>query len=109
MCIPHLAELPVTELEALPVTYVMEKAEEATVRSVLHSDEEKAALDRLLYVRDKAKAFDAAGVYHTAMIEDGTMAANAVSTARYLQRQDHEWYGNEFTHVTPCVRRQICS
>ena len=137
----------------------MQKVEEATIRSMLRSDEEKEAFEEVLYVRAKAKTADAAGAYHTTMIKDGTMADNAVttgvieceldtgaekssmndgrhslpyrrrayapfvqhgewysyaaqvegSTARYLQRQDHGWYGNEFTHVTPCVRGQICS
>jgi hypothetical protein len=38
----------------------MQKAEEATTRSILaRSDEEKAALEEVLYVRAKAKTADA--------------------------------------------------
>ena len=96
-------ELPVTELEALPITYVMEKVEEATVRLMLHSDEERTTLDRLLYVRDKAKAFDAAGVYHTTMIEDGTMTANAVTTGVIACELDTGAEKSFMMEGTPCL------
>ena len=33
-------ELPVSELETLPVSLIMQKVEEATIRSMLRSDEE---------------------------------------------------------------------
>jgi hypothetical protein len=43
-------ELPVSELETLPVSLIMQKAEEATIRSMLRSDEEKEAFEEVLYV-----------------------------------------------------------
>jgi hypothetical protein len=58
----------------------MQKAEEATTRSMLCSDEEKAAFEEVLYVRAKARTAHAAGADHTTVIKDGTMAANAVTT-----------------------------
>jgi hypothetical protein len=61
----------------------MQKVEDATILSMLNSDEEKAAFEDVLYVRAKAMTAAAAGAYHTTMIKDGAMAANAV-TLRHI-------------------------
>jgi hypothetical protein len=58
----------------------MQKVEDAAILSTPKSDEEKAAFEDVLFVRAKAMTAAAAGTYHTTMIEDVTMAANAVTT-----------------------------
>jgi hypothetical protein len=59
----------------------MQEVEDATILSMLNSDEEKAAFEDVLFsMRAKAMTAAAAGAYHTTMITDGTMAANAVTT-----------------------------
>jgi hypothetical protein len=97
-------ELPVSELETLPVSLIMQKVEEATIRSMLRSDEEKEAFEEVLYVRARAKTADAAGTYHTTMaIKDGTMAANAATTGVIVCELDTGAEKSSMMEGTPCL------
>jgi hypothetical protein len=96
-------ELPVSELETLILSFVMQEVVDATILSTLNTDEEKAAFEDVLFVRAKAMTAAAAGAYHTTMIEDGAMAANAVTTGVIGCELDTGAEKSSMMEGTPCL------